>query len=690
LASIDQAKAFDSVSHSYMLKVYDFFGFGCRIKRWLSAIGTGRNACIRICNDSLSASFQLGKGHAQGDSPSPLLYNLAAQIVIFKLEFNKDICRIQTPTVHEEVAVPVPPFYKGEGLGQTDINESFADDSSNLFVFELKSLGVLKEVLVKFRRLSGLSSNLEKSFIMRIGNLEGEIPNDILDLGFTFVDKIKLLGFTLQNYGDTTATNFEAVGIKIDNLIRFWERFFLSLPGRIAIYKTLLLPQINYIATILTPDALKTKDLQSKMEKFVLGSLNIAKDRIYRETSMGGLGLFDLVNFIAALQCTWIKRCAQSINDNWRYRVALLGNGDPLLIANDSKSKNLCGRVLNNILNCYELFKCKYAQVDNNYMVVPIYNNTAFGYGRGLTQQLDDEFFECIGNTALRNTVLGITWNDITTNEQLFTREQLSVLRSINLSAHKYNLLKNAYQIATRRYRKIDAPCTTISDFLKSFKKGSKKFRLVLTGKTPENLFSKSSQVRTFLRSIDLECPAFSRIKSMYCVWNLNYINSRVREFSFKYYNNLLGTNSRVSHFNPEVEAGCTFCTLTNTRPVPKETIQHLFYFCPTTTTFITSFYDKYLCNFLLSPATFFLANISGNEKENRAINLTFDVFRYVLWQFKLEKKIPKFTTLNTEMNYQMGIIIATSVGFKDLLIDCKFFQKEELHGRLPGVVDRP
>jgi hypothetical protein len=101
-------------------------------------------------------------------------------------------------------------------------------------------------------------------------------------------------------------------------------------------------------------------------------------------------------------------------------------------------------------------------------------------------------------------------------------------------------------------------------------------------------------------------------------------------------------------------------------------------------------FYDKYLCNFLISPATFFLANISGNEKENRAINLTFDVFRYVLWQFKLEKKIPKFTTFNTEMNYQMGIIIATSVSFKDLLIDCKFFQKEELHGRLPGVVDRP
>jgi hypothetical protein len=48
LASIDQSKAFDSVDHSFMEKVYDFFGFGARIKRWLKSIGTGRLACIQL------------------------------------------------------------------------------------------------------------------------------------------------------------------------------------------------------------------------------------------------------------------------------------------------------------------------------------------------------------------------------------------------------------------------------------------------------------------------------------------------------------------------------------------------------------------------------------------------------------------------------------------------------------------
>jgi hypothetical protein len=83
IASIDQTKAFDSVSHAYMEKVYDFFNFGPRIKVWLKSIGTQRTACVALSNGALSATFQLGKGHAQGDSPSPLLYNLAAQIQIF-------------------------------------------------------------------------------------------------------------------------------------------------------------------------------------------------------------------------------------------------------------------------------------------------------------------------------------------------------------------------------------------------------------------------------------------------------------------------------------------------------------------------------------------------------------------------------------------------------------------------------
>ena len=90
LVSVDQSKAFDSVSHSFIETVYDFSGFGDKIKKWLKSIGTGRTACVILGQNIYSEKFNLGKGHAhsQGDSPSPLLYNFAAQILRYSLKLS--------------------------------------------------------------------------------------------------------------------------------------------------------------------------------------------------------------------------------------------------------------------------------------------------------------------------------------------------------------------------------------------------------------------------------------------------------------------------------------------------------------------------------------------------------------------------------------------------------------------------
>ncbi len=66
----------------------------------------------------------------------------------------------------------------------------------------------------------------------------------------------------------------------------------------------LLLPQINYIASILTPPDNVLTRLNDTMEKFVVGGLNIGKSKLYSPIKEGGVGMLNLSDFIAALQCS--------------------------------------------------------------------------------------------------------------------------------------------------------------------------------------------------------------------------------------------------------------------------------------------------------------------------------------------------------------------------------------------------
>jgi hypothetical protein len=107
------------------------------------------------------------------------------------LRENQDPNRLDAP---DPVRVQTAEVFSNEANRETNKNESFADDANNFTVLSYGSLSRLKVILTDFKKLSGLSCNVEKTCVMRIGNLNGEIEREILDLGFTFVDNMTLLG----------------------------------------------------------------------------------------------------------------------------------------------------------------------------------------------------------------------------------------------------------------------------------------------------------------------------------------------------------------------------------------------------------------------------------------------------------------------------------------------------------------
>jgi hypothetical protein len=345
LLSIDQSKAFDSVSHVYMHYVYVFFGFGPHFIKLLETLGNNRTACIAFDDGSHSQEILLECGRAQGNTSSPAEYNMAQQIVLFKIELcpevrgvylNHFIARPYLPNpIADAAALPLPADeddrrFRNESAFKTSKTDGFADDNSTGTLFEFNSLNRLKTILNEFADISGLKCNTEKTSLMQIGP-PTPVPVEISELGFQFADKIHILGRDIDREIVELDENFTKTIANLKKCVDYWKRYNLTLSGRINVIKSLLFSQILYLGSFLMPSQQKIRAMQKILDDFAIGSMNYARARITMPVEMGGLGLFDIEKFLISTQVGWIFKAHKSSRDNWRYKLRSLCNGNVLI-----------------------------------------------------------------------------------------------------------------------------------------------------------------------------------------------------------------------------------------------------------------------------------------------------------------------------------------------------------------------
>jgi hypothetical protein len=115
---------------------------------------------------------------------------------------------------------------------------------------------------------------------------------------------------------------------------------------------------------------------------------------------------------------------------------------------------------------------------------------------------------------------------------------------------------------------------------IKTFKKGSKSIRKIMADRGPVDTYKIKSLV-SFSRIVDINIQRFeiTLLKQQLNLWTYPNIRNDIREFAFKFYNNLLGINTRVAHFVAGYSRACTFCVLKNVLN-RDETFSHLFLEC--------------------------------------------------------------------------------------------------------------
>jgi hypothetical protein len=552
VVAVDMAKAFDTLSHNFLREVFKFFNFSPVIIDWLSLLGENRSACIILDNSSYSRNFALNRGRAQGDNISPNTFNFADQILIFKIELDPRVNGIwKNFVIPMELPADTSSFFMYESRGETAKNESLDDDNTTLLLLEESNLRSLCSILDDFGNISGLLCNYDKTMVMPIGNTS-VIPVNCC--GFTVSDKIKLLGMEITNALDNTNDIFIDIGERILKIILFWSRFRLSLCGRIAIIKTLIVPQLNYLGCILTPCRVVLDNIQELIDDFALDGLRVNKSRYYLPPEEGGLGLIHIGTFLMAQKCSWVKRTHAQTIDNWRLRLRLGCPNFDVTLLKKCDFDSRCNPILYNIAEAYELFLNCYGKIGSNHSIVPIFANTSIIRSKDDTRMLDVDFFGKKFYNDNRNIIRKLTVSDCFSDAGFktiaeFASDGLVLTVSLWMGLRSALLLFKGNLISLQENVIVNEPPKTIEYFLSRIKRGSKPFRNTIDKSIYQYIpVTELPVLVSFCNIVGLSVPPPIIARNFLSSWNQVFLGNNLREFIFKCRNNLLKTGDRLSH----------------------------------------------------------------------------------------------------------------------------------------------
>ena len=128
----------------------NFLGWGLLYK--YARYGRKKSHCI-LDSGALSAEFNLETFRPQGEIISPNTYNISNQILLFRIELDKNV-----PSVFQHMRGPSLPFpfpkndlpvnqvFLNKSNRKTDKSEGFADDTTVITICEEKSIIAIKNL----------------------------------------------------------------------------------------------------------------------------------------------------------------------------------------------------------------------------------------------------------------------------------------------------------------------------------------------------------------------------------------------------------------------------------------------------------------------------------------------------------------------------------------------------------------
>ena len=164
--------------------------------------------------------------------------------------------------------------------------------------------------------------------------------------------------------------------------------------------------------------------------------------------------------------------------------------------------------------------------------------------------------------------------------------------------------------------------------------------------------------IRTFCNLINQIPPTDEKKAIQYLgLWNKSFWPVRISNFLYQLFSNSLPVAARLGNRYKNdplqtIDERCGWCSRDGYNVPERETFNHIYFDCPTTSKLLAQFSDKYLDpNFSQAErvkAIFFGQTNLGDRDD--ILQITGIIFAYCIWAGKLRKKAISFFTIEENM----------------------------------------
>ncbi len=630
LLLLDFQKAFDSLDFNYIHKCLEFYNFGENFRKAVKTLYTNLSSVI-LYNGHCTESFSVSRGVRQGDPLSPFIFILAVDPMAAALKYNENV--------------------KGIYFNEIEYLISQLADDCTLFLdgssCSLRSTFLL---LRDFASCSGLNLNVEKTKAVWIGSYLGRskrlLPNEPIE--WIENGKFNILGIDYDLYSnDIAQSNYSKAFEKIEILLSSWTWRNLTIFGKISVIKSLALPKIvHFFRSLPNP----SEEFFNKLEKLFFDFIWDKKPEKIKRTIMfsdlceGGANMTSIRDFANSLKLFWVKKIIDQNNNNkWKslfldqakkiggknvfyYTIETLKNTD--LVENP---------FWRNIIQIWGEIKSIVKDPDDDYLSKPLWFNQNIKVG-------NETIFYYHWSSKGINFI-----NDLLNeNGEFWSIEELTNNFHIKTTFLEYGGLLNSIPADWKKEfrgkgKARHIKCKAIY-LIQNLKKPNREIydRLVKNRQTkPENVIQKWN--------LELETNNdFSELLKQL----LPIRNTNLKNFQFKIFHRVLGTNRYTFKTGITNTDRCTFCF--NER----ETIAHLFWHCTTSKNLWLNIkhdldIENLFPNLTLNLKTVLFGYIGDDSSSSVGLNTFLILVKKYIFSCKMKEQEPSLAGVkNYTLNY--------------------------------------